>query len=409
MSKPDPKHVQGDDRPHGADATFGVPCDCDECQAWDARKAREMMLAAGFKPSRTPSGDGPDAKPSRCVDWPEPASDANQRETERDSETRRNCVPSPNPPPPRPHSAARAGAASDALPERETPAHTWIPAADGTELLATVIEPGAMGNASHAPTKAQEHGETTPEAIVITSDGTGYPASNEMGKVSPMPASESPALDPASRAKALAASVMNRLKASKQWFGLVDLVRDQMMKDAKASMPDLVQRQLWVYAELDRMYPPPKPPDESDTYHFLPEAAEDTKAGVTSDSGSIQGLTDLPKGWPEMPASVSLGAELAWVQSNRLKVVEERPGRATLVKLASALSPAPSWSALGWLETSIRSYAKFVDVAAKVSGGTDDDEGAVLRRERKSVDEIKSLLASMEEATGACPTCCRSG
>ncbi|MCA9027501.1 MAG: hypothetical protein KDA86_19990 [Planctomycetaceae bacterium] len=40
---------------------------------------------------------------------------------------------------------------------------------------------------------------------------------------------------------------------------------------------------------------------------------------------------------------------------------------------------------LGWLKTSIRSYAKFVDVAAKMSGAADDD-GVVVRRERMAIE-----------------------
>lgn len=261
-----------------------------------------------------------------------------------------------------------------------------------------------------------QQGETQ-EREARTDDQPAQPGDSDhvepqvMGDVPPTAAVESPDLDDASRAKKLAASVMNRLKASKQWFGLVDLVRDQMMREAKATIPDLVQRQLWVYSELDRMYPPVQPkPADSDT-GFV------GSKGVTSefpirignlgeDSGSIQGLSDLPKGWPELPANAALSAEVGWVQANRLFMVEERPGKATLVRLDQAASPAPSRAALGWLETSIRSYAKFVDVAAKVSGGA-EDEGAVMRRERKSVDEVKALLREMEESEDTCPHCGR--
>jgi hypothetical protein len=34
-----------------------------------------------------------------------------------------------------------------------------------------------------------------------------------------------------------------------------------MMKLAKSRLPDKIERQLWVYAELDRMYPPLPTPD----------------------------------------------------------------------------------------------------------------------------------------------------
>jgi hypothetical protein len=212
----------------------------------------------------------------------------------------------------------------------------------------------------------------------------------------------------------LGAAFKRRMEREGRWRE-VSLVRDSMMKEVKKRFPDIEDRRAWVYSELDRMYPPvqakPAAVDTcfvgtkgltdglSDTYPKLPSSEG-------SDSGSIQGLSDLPKGWPELAMNASLAADVGWVQANRLRVVEERPGKATLVRLDLALSPAPSWAALGWLETSIRSYAKFVDVAAKVSGGT-DDEGAVMRRERKSVDEVKALLREMEEAEGTCPHCGR--
>lgn len=215
----------------------------------------------------------------------------------------------------------------------------------------------------------------------------------------------------ASRAKALSASVMKRLKAEKRWFGQIDLVRDQMMRESKEAFPDLVQRQLWVYAELDRMYP---------SVQYESGGASEVAQGLTatkqirisslgdqagSDSGQIHGLAEIPEGWPGLPANASLAAEIGWVQANRLFMVEERPGRATRVRLDQAASPAPSRAALGWLETSIRSYAKFVDVAAKVSGSDEGDEGAVVRAERRSTDEVRALLREMEEAEGCCPSC----
>ncbi|MCA9077480.1 MAG: hypothetical protein KDA93_20815 [Planctomycetaceae bacterium] len=91
-----------------------------------------------------------------------------------------------------------------------------------------------------------------------------------------------------------------------------------------------------------------------------------------------------------------MSTEIGWVQANRLRIVEERPARATLAHLDQAMSPAPSWAALGWLETSSRSCAKFVDVAAKVPGAN-DDEGALMRRELKANDEVERLLEEMRD------------
>lgn len=58
-------------------------------------------------------------------------------------------------------------------------------------------------------------------------------------------------------------------------------------------------------------------------------------------------------------------------------------------------SPAPSYAALGWLETTLKTYAKFVDVAAKATSTQDD--GAEVRREIQSIEEVRRLLASMLE------------
>ena len=82
------------------------------------------------------------------------------------------------------------------------------------------------------------------------------------------------------------------------------------------------------------------------------------------------------------------------MQANRLRIVEERAAGATVVRLDLSGSPAPSWAALGWLETSIRSYSKYVDVAAKATS-TVDGEAAVWRRERVAIEEMIALLDEM--------------
>jgi hypothetical protein len=116
-----------------------------------------------------------------------------------------------------------------------------------------------------------------------------------------------------------------------------------------------------------------------------------------SPDGPIQGLGELPEDWPELPDNSSLAVEVGWVQAQRLRIVEKRTAGATIVHLGRAMSPAPSWAALGWLETSIRSYAKFVDVAAKATASDYGDHG-VMRRERVAIEEMEELLAEMIEA-----------
>ena len=124
-------------------------------------------------------------------------------------------------------------------------------------------------------------------------------------------------------------------------------------------------------------------------------------------SSQIRGLADLPDDWPDLPANASLSSEVGWVQANRLRIVADQPGGATSVHLDRSLSPAPSWAALGWLETSIRSYAKYVDVAAKATASADGDAG-VVRRERMAIEEMEALLDEMMPPD-ACPECGRTG
>lgn len=129
----------------------------------------------------------------------------------------------------------------------------------------------------------------------------------------------------------------------------------------------------------------------------------DTEGMPASDSqsesahcGRVSGLSDIPSSWPTLPANASLAAEIQWVQALRLDVVEELPGGGTRVRLDRADTPAPSKGAIGWLETSIRSYAKFVDVAAKVTATVQDEQEAG-RREKLAIDEVRGLLAEMVE------------
>jgi hypothetical protein len=78
-----------------------------------------------------------------------------------------------------------------------------------------------------------------------------------------------------------------------------------------------------------------------------------------------------------------------------LLVVREK-GEQTLVFLRKANTPAPSYAALGWLETSIKTYAKFVEVAAKVTASVEGEED-MIRREKVAIADIERMLKEMLE------------
>jgi hypothetical protein len=116
-----------------------------------------------------------------------------------------------------------------------------------------------------------------------------------------------------------------------------------------------------------------------------------TKVDSEPDSNEVSGLGDLPESWGTLPANASMQVEIAWVNANRLRV---RSGSG--VDLSRALSPAPSYSALSWLETSILFPSKFADISVKATAGQEDEREHV-RREKLAIEEIRSLLAEMLE------------
>lgn len=231
------------------------------------------------------------------------------------------------------------------------------------------------------------------------------------------------------RAKDIARDIAVRLQNDGRW-SQVEPIKNAMIKEARAKGMTRDDAQRWAYGEVDRLYPPLPIP----VITAVPKAEPVNAAGVpgwllachgiavvTSSAGDgerveraeratsarttsqpaadsttrLQGLGDVPASWPAMPDNASLATEIGWVQSQRLRIVEER-GNTTIVHLDRARSPAPSWAALGWLETSIRSYAKFVDVVSRAAVG-DSDEVEHVRREQLAIDEIKALLDEMHK------------
>ena len=155
---------------------------------------------------------------------------------------------------------------------------------------------------------------------------------------------------------------------------------------------------------------PPKPPPEPDPPEPVVQVAEptpsppDTPASEppapstpAADEAQVVGLSVIPDSWPPLPPNASLAAEVSWVQSSRLDVVEQLPGGRVRVDLSRACRPAPSRSAIAWLETAISFPAKFADVSVKAAQGTTDEQADV-RREKLAIEEVRRLLAEMVDA-----------
>jgi len=198
---------------------------------------------------------------------------------------------------------------------------------------------------------------------------------------------------------------MDILEITRTWqragkWSEVEPLRDAMMREARRSGLSKEDARTEVYAKLLEMFPqatqPPQMNEGSEAGGGANlDSSDDGASGGTHarDGEAVAGLSAVPEDWPELPANVTLAQEVQWVQANRLRLVRETQ-HGTEVDLRKAMTPAPSWSALGWLETSIRAYSKFVDVAAKASA-TAEDEREMVKREKIAIEEVRGLLAEM--------------
>lgn len=209
--------------------------------------------------------------------------------------------------------------------------------------------------------------------------------------------------------------IYRRLRDEQRWDEAV-AAKDALIREARDAGLGKEDAQRKAYLAIDEMFPPlttpiSQPWDAADDLDgtgtpmgigkgvtpFPTDGATvvaaSTGARAGGDDSQVVGLGDLPENWPKLPPNAPLAAEIQWVQANRLQCVTEIGDR-SVVDLSKALTPAPSYAALGWLETSIRAYTKFVDVAAKATASLEDEREHV-RRERMAIDDIRKLLAEM--------------
>lgn len=204
-------------------------------------------------------------------------------------------------------------------------------------------------------------------------------------------------------AEPLKITLKKRLEAEGRW-AQAEPLRDQMMREARAKGLSKEDAQQWTYQELDRLYPPlqavvieteRQPETQQVDGEGVSDADSDGDEAIPA--RPREGLGQLPSSWPELPDNAPLVAELGWVQAQRLRIVDERPGGQTVVRLNRAGSPPPSWAALGWLDTAIRNPAKWADLCAK-GMQQQELESDLVKRERRSIDEVRTLLAEVRNS-----------
>lgn len=203
--------------------------------------------------------------------------------------------------------------------------------------------------------------------------------------------------------------VSKRLIAQGKWDEAAP-VKDRLIREARERGLSREEAHLEAYTLLEELYPEetsqeqPSGKEQQGNDEGIEEGGGSIPTEVTAgtvrdpeasarEEGAVSGLSEIPEHWGQLPANAPLGREIQWVQANRLSIVRT-VGETSVVDLSQALTPAPSWAALGWLETSIRAYSKYVDVAAKASA-TLEDERELARRERLEIDEVRALLAEM--------------
>ena len=174
-------------------------------------------------------------------------------------------------------------------------------------------------------------------------------------------------------------ALTERLRREGRWDAATKF-KDDALRDFRAKGMKRDEASDAAWEAMEQAFPPTAA--VASTTDIRAEEAIDTR---------VQGLSEIPAGWPPLPANASLQAEISWVTANRLRV---RDG--TGVDLSRALSPAPSYSALSWLETSILFPSKFADISVKATANQDDERESI-RREKLAIEEIRGLLAEMLE------------
>lgn len=104
----------------------------------------------------------------------------------------------------------------------------------------------------------------------------------------------------------------------------------------------------------------------------------------------------IPVSWGDLPAQAAYGVEVDWAYQNFYEAREVRENGSRL-KLSKCASPAPSRGAVGLLEWAVENRTAFfkeVVPRSKAKSGVDTESSV---RERKSIEEIRGLLAEADK------------
>jgi hypothetical protein len=102
------------------------------------------------------------------------------------------------------------------------------------------------------------------------------------------------------------------------------------------------------------------------------------------------------------PADVGAGADFSadvqWVYANFTRVVVCGPGKPSRCEFSRATTPPPSSGAVGLMEWAADNRTGFFkDLLPKIVNTDEADEDVLVRQEKKSIAEIRSILNRMNE------------
>lgn len=189
-------------------------------------------------------------------------------------------------------------------------------------------------------------------------------------------------------------AIMQRLRAEGR-YAEAAAGRDNERRRLKGEGVDRKDAVDLSWAWVEEHYPP------------LPKAEVEAKEAKTKEpaavevEGDIPGLNVFPKAWGELPKTAKFEAEVEWAYQN-LQLVLVDAGVKRRVDLKRATSPAPSAGAVACLRLAITNFNTFMkDLLPKAKRGEGEGEAVeMVRRERKSIEEIRGLLEQMLEAKG---------
>lgn len=212
---------------------------------------------------------------------------------------------------------------------------------------------------------------------------------------------------PSEEEKARRLALMKRLQSEGRSRMAGDF-REEVRKACRQRGLTPADSVLTAWAEMERNYPPLKKseqPAAAATVDEPPEPVSQDHAPVVVAVSGPNKEPDkpiwvrIPPEWGELPKTAKRVDEVEWVHQNWFLCREVRPS-GTRTKLSRAQGPAPSWGAVGLMETTVMNPQKFEnEVYAREMKGTEEDEdGEAIKREKKSIAEIDTILQRMEEA-----------